>query len=314
MRISNLFIGFVFAKIRLFILFFICSILFSSVVHGQTDSTSIKKKRFYGVVSAELTAHGASLIGLDNAWYKGYPQSDFHFFNDNSEWLQMDKCGHVTTSYYIGKIGYNLLKWSNVDDKRAVWYGGGMGWIYMLSIEILDGNSQKWGFSMGDFTANTIGAALFMSQQLKWRTQRISLKWSYTPSIYAEYRPDLYGDKLTESWIKDYNGQTYWLSFNIASFLPQKSKFPKCLNLALGYGADGMIGGRSNPLTYNDAAMPYFDRSRQFYLSADLDLTKIRTRSKVLKVVFNTFGFLKIPSPTLEFHSKNGFVLHGLFF
>ncbi len=34
--------------------------------------------------------------------------------------------------------------------------------------------------------------------------------------------------------LKDYNGQTYWLSFNVASFLPTNSGFPYWLNMSLG--------------------------------------------------------------------------------
>ena len=294
-----------------FAITFIINIKYSS---AQTDSSKINYKKFAGSLSAQLIAHTGSLVGLYDLWYKDYPHTNFHFFNDNEEWLQMDKCGHVTTSYYVGKIGYGMLKWSNVDEKRAVLFGGGLGWVYLSSIEIFDGYSKNWGFSLGDFTANTVGAVLFMSQQLQWKTQRISLKWSYMPTEYAKYRPDLYGDNWTETWIKDYNGQNYWLSFNIASFLPKESKFPKCLNLALGYGADGMLGGRTNPESYNDILLPKFERNRQFYLSADLDLTKIQTKSKFLKGVFNTFGFLKIPSPTLEYHSQKGFIFHGMYF
>ena len=29
-------------------------------------------------------------------------RSNFHFINDNKEWLQMDKIGHMSVSYYSG--------------------------------------------------------------------------------------------------------------------------------------------------------------------------------------------------------------------
>ncbi len=43
--------------------------------------------------------------------------------------------------------------------------------------------------------------------------------------------------------LKDYNGQSYWLSFNVFSFLDIE-KIPKWLYLSLGYGGEGMISGK----------------------------------------------------------------------
>jgi hypothetical protein len=37
--------------------------------------------------------------------------------------------------------------------------------------------------------------------------------------------------------------KTYWLSVNLHSF-SKAQKIPKWLNLAIGYGADGMITGK----------------------------------------------------------------------
>jgi hypothetical protein len=45
------------------------------------------------------------------------------------------------------------------------------------------------------------------------------------------YRPNVLGSSLGTN-AKDYNGQTYWLSVNLHSFI----KAPKWLNLAIGYG------------------------------------------------------------------------------
>ena len=44
---------------------------------------------------SEAAIGTATLIGLNQVWYADYPRSDFHFINDNAEWLQMDKVGHV---------------------------------------------------------------------------------------------------------------------------------------------------------------------------------------------------------------------------
>ena len=239
------------------------------------DSINYNQGRLYPVVTAEAIAFGGSLYLLNDLWYKDYPHSSFHFFNDNKEWLQMDKLGHATTSYTIGSMGYEALKWCGADNRKAALYGGGLGSVYMLTIEILDGLSSEWGFSPGDFTANTVGSAVFISQQLAWDEQRIKFKWSYHTTIYSNYRPDELGNGITQSWLKDYNGQTYWLSGNISTFLKKDSRFPKWLNIAVGYGAEGMTGGAENPKEHNGIILPYFSRYRKFFISPDVDLTQI---------------------------------------
>jgi hypothetical protein len=242
---------------------------------------------------------------LNNLWYKDYPRDGFHVFNDNNEWLLMDKMGHTTTTYRISGMSYSLLKWSGIKENRAIWYGGATGLVYLTSIEILDGFSTEWGFSPGDEIADFAGSTLFMGQQLLWHEQRLKLKWSFHQTHYSKYRPDLLGKNLEENILKDYNGQTYWLSANVGSFLSKESMFPTWLNIAVGYGADGMLGARTNPETYNGNILPVYKRGRQLYISADIDLSKIKTKSVFLKTVLNVLGILKIPMPTLEYNATN---------
>jgi hypothetical protein len=61
-------------------------------------------------------------------------------------------------------------------------------------------------------------------------------KFSFHTTQY-QYRPNVLGSSLAEQMLKDYNGQTYWLSVNLHSFY-KGSKIPKWLNLAIGYGAN----------------------------------------------------------------------------
>lgn len=256
----------------------------------------------------------ASVTGLYFAWYKDYPQSSFHLFNDGGEWMQIDKCGHTITAYYISRIGYATYRWSGVGEKKATWFGGLLGFAYLLNIEILDGFSSGWGFSLGDLTANTLGSMVFIGQQLAWHEQRFSLKYSFHQTEYAQYRPDLLGDNLIQNMIKDYNGHSYWISGNISSFLPERSKFPKWLNIAVGYGAEGMTGAFNNSMNQNGQPIPEFPRYRKFLLSIDVDLTRIPTKSKVLKGIFNILSFIKIPAPALEYNTLGQFKFYGFYY
>src|SRR6185369_2255358 len=102
-----------------------------------------------------------SLIYLNQAWYSSYNTSNFHFFADGREWLQMDKVGHAFTTYQIGRFMMQSMQWAGFTEKQSVFIGGTSGLAYMTAIEAMDGFSAGWGFSWGDMLANTSGSALF---------------------------------------------------------------------------------------------------------------------------------------------------------
>ncbi|NOU48485.1 MAG: DUF2279 domain-containing protein [Bacteroidales bacterium] len=291
---------------------YLCLFLFIVLLNGtslkvhcqvipDTNRTIAIDKRKLKTVAITTTAIGASAATLlYYAWYRDYPQSSFHFFNDNDEWLQIDKFGHTTTAYYLGVFSYDALAWSGLNNTQSTIYSGIISFAGLALIEVFDGFSAAWGASSGDLAANFTGTSLFVSQQLLWKEQRIALKYSFHATDFSNYRPDLLGNNVYERLIKEYNGQTYWLSANIHSFLPEESGFPKWINIAAGYGADGMTGARSNASEYDGISIPRFDRVRQFYLSPDIDLRRIPTKNKTLKTVFKVISFIKIPMPTLE--------------
>lgn len=255
------------------------------------------------------------MTGLYQLWYKDYDLEGFHFFDDHAEWMQMDKVGHFASAYYIGKWGISLFNWTGMNRRESTWYGGTLGLAFLTSIEVFDGFSEAWGFSWGDMGVNISGTALVVSQQLLWDEQRVTLKFSYHTSDQAQYRPDQFGTTFPEHLLKDYNGQTIWFSGNISSFIKNKdSKFPKWLNIAVGYGVEGLTGARQNVSEYNGKAVPSFERHRQFYISPDIDLTRIKTKSKFLKSVFGAFGFLKFPAPAIEFSNKGRTKFHWLYY
>ncbi len=272
---------------------------------------SLQKARRNGVVIAEVAVGAATLVGLNQLWYADYPKSDFHFKNDNAEWLQMDKAGHVFSAYHLGSIGKNALQWSGVSRKNQLIYGSTIGFVFLSAVEVMDGYSSNWGASVGDVAANFSGTALFVGQELLWKEQRIIPKFSFHTTPYASARPNVLGESSAEQLLKDYNGQTYWLSVNLHSFL-KESKIPKWLNLAVGYGAEGMITG--NDEFVNTVFLPEKERYRQFYFSLDADLTKIETKSHTLKTIFHLFNTIKIPAPTIEISSGQGFKFRDLYF
>ena len=273
-----------------------------------TDSLNVPRRNT--VIITESSLATISLVGLNQLWYADYPQSNFHTINDSGEWLQMDKFGHVFSSYQVGRVGADLLAWSGVSERDQLIYGSTLGFAYLGVVEVFDGFSEEWGFSWTDILANATGTGLYVGQQLLWKEQRITLKYSFHQTHYAVQNPDKLGDGWTEEFLKDYNGQTYWLSVNLHSFF-KESEVPKWLNVAFGYGAEGMLTGENESVNNNLITQ---DRRRQFYFSLDVDLSRIQTKSHFLKTIFSIFNVLKVPFPTVEFTEKNGFRFHGIYF
>lgn len=264
------------------------------------------------VTGLHIAGYTSTLLVLNSTWYKDYPKESLHSFDDSREWQQVDKIGHGWSAYNLSRASATSWKWAGTSPKKAAILGAGSAFGFMTIIEFLDGHSSNWGWSWSDMAANTIGSGLFLSQELLWKEQRIQYKFSFHSYDYAEAELDkradkLFGKKWYERMLKDYNAQTYWFSANIRSFLPE-SKLPVWLNLAVGYGADGMYGGFEN-VEKNDAGQITFDRRdipriRQFYISPDIDFTKIRTQKKWLKTAFFILNAFKMPAPAVMLSSK----------
>jgi len=284
----------------------ICIIFFSNFLFSQADSTSFlvkKDKKLRNIVIFEASTYSLAILGFNELWYKNYEKSRFHFINDNLSWLQMDKMGHLATSYYSGVVGIKAYKWTRLESNKAVWIGGLTGTIFNTTIEILDGFSANWGASTGDLLANSLGSMLAISQELYWKDQRIQIRYSYSRSDISNNNTELFGSSFIQRSLKDYNGQTYWISCNVNSFLNAKY-IPKWLNFAIGHSASGMLAGSNKT---ND------NRERQLLLSFDIDLSRLKIDNKFLNTLVHTFGFIKIPFPTLEFSNSN-FKFHPIYF
>ena len=297
------------------------SIIYENYLTPLTPARTENKKRIKLVTIANAVGYGGSLAGFYSAWYSNYPQSSFHFFDDNKEWKQVDKVGHAYGGYISCYGTTEMWKWAGMKQRKAAVLGTVSAFAYESVIETLDGFSAEWGWSWGDIGANVFGSGLFLGQELIWGDQRIKYKFSFHKENYgakdlndrANY---LYGQTWQERMIKDYNNQTYWLSANLKSFMP-KSNLPPWLNVAFGYGADGMFGAVEN--VGKDKEGNVFDRRdiqryRQYYLSPDIDLTKIKTKSKFLKLTLGFLNAFKFPMPSLEYNSKGKFAFHLVHF
>ena len=72
------------------------------------------------IAATNIIGYGAALGGLYAAWYKNYPQTNFHTFNDMPEWKGMDKIGHAYGVYAESLASMELWRWTGVSRKKRI--------------------------------------------------------------------------------------------------------------------------------------------------------------------------------------------------
>jgi uncharacterized protein YfiM (DUF2279 family) len=298
-------------KDRFFIIIFIISCGFPQIASSQNiqfsaDTIQPEKKILYKALAYTSAYYAGSMFVLGKTWYNDRKRVPFHFYNDNSGYLQVDKFGHAFGAYVYSYLGFHYLQNSGYSRKEALVFGATLGLVMQTPIEIMDGIYEGYGFSWGDIVANASGSALVLGQELLFREQVVKYKFSYWESSYSKKANGFLGTTTLNRVLKDYNGQTYWLSAPVNK-LGFSKKLPDWLCISAGYGANGMYGEFENISSYNGVEIPETKRYRQFLFSFDVDWTKIKTNSPLLKTVFKGMTFIKVPFPVLEYNSMGKF-------
>lgn len=274
------------------IIFFVC---FAIGAKAQSqDSLEFNKKKFRNATLIGVGAYTASLFVLNEVWYSQSDRQDFTFFNDNAQWYQMDKIGHVYSAYHLSRIMKSILNKSGMPEKKSAYYSALGGFLILSPIEILDGFSASYGASYGDLIANSLGSGLFLGQELLWQEQKIKFQFSFHRSEWAQFNRNLLGKGLHEEFLKDYNGQSYWLSASPTSFMSDKKHWSKWINISFGYSGDQMIFAREK-----QNLQAGFDPNRQFFFGIDPNLSHIKTNKGFLKFLLFIADGIRIPGPAL---------------
>ena len=304
----------------IFNVFVVCGPVAQAQFSQPSDTLNTKRVRSAMVVGASTYAIAG--VWMYTSWYEDTKRTSFHTFDDWNEWRNMDKYGHALTAQYQSYLAFKGARWCGIEENKSILIGAGTAMLLQTTVEVMDGFSDKWGFSWADMGFNAAGAGLFAVQQQLWYEQRIRLKISASVKSYS-HRPilgtrgeatttleertdDLFGAPVHERLLKDYNAQTYWVSTNLHSFLPE-SKLPKWLNISIGIGAENMYGGFENQWTTESGIFVVGDqRYSEFYLSPDIDWTRIETKSWVLNTIFDLVSVIKFPLPGVRYDKNNG--------
>lgn len=282
-------------KIFILLLFF-CHCKFAP---GQADTLPTRKSEGYLVAGTAIGFTGGFYL-LYHSWYKAYAVGSFRFFDDSREWKGMDKIGHMASASILFDQFADIAGYSGYSKRQANSYALASSMAFLTAIECMDGFSEGWGFSLTDYAANVAGTTFsFLRRSGSGRNFPI-LKYSWKPGNLSAHRPELLGHSVAERMLKNYNEQTYWLSFPLNMFFP---KTPRWLCIATGYSANGMLGARTNSWTteagiFND--FTHIERYAAFKFSLDIDLLALPLKKKWQRKLLGIVRWIKIPAPGVE--------------
>ena len=152
-------------RLILFSLFFCMFTSVGAQDFQDTSDTEFSMQRFAWSTASIGTVSATSIYGLSKLWYSQENQGAFHLFNDAKNWMQMDKLGHSFSCYHVTRGLDALFSWTGLEKRKSLLLASGISFGYLTTIEILDGFSESWGFSLSDMGFNAIGVGLYVFQE-----------------------------------------------------------------------------------------------------------------------------------------------------
>ncbi|MFQ5585119.1 MAG: DUF2279 domain-containing protein [Calditrichia bacterium] len=237
---------------------------------------------------------GVFVASINEAYYQDR-RVKFHFARNSTGSIfyfdnyhrEMDKFGHLWSTSMFSQNFYFLARWSGFNHKSSAIIGAGGAFLIMTGMEVFDGHYESWGFSVGDFVANTFGAIFPVIQFGSPFLQNFDYKMSY----------NFLNDVSPQAGIHDYENMTFWFSVNPRGLLASKSPswLPGFLNIAVGAGLES-----------------YVTQRRELFISLDYNLKRIKTGSMLLNHILAVADRFHLPAPAIRISPT--FVGYGLFF
>ena len=160
-----------------------------------------------------------------------------------------------------------------------------------IAIDVKDGYSPEWGFSIFDVLSGTLGGFLPMAERYIPVFKYVDLKWSYWINSKAYYR-----QSKTGVFTDDYCNQTFWASFKVYRMLPKAARqyYPSWLAIAAGLSIDEGVFLHDKDVT------PH----REVYIALDYDLEAFRPQSRMARTIVKYLNYFKLPAPTVQVYPE----------
>ena len=275
-----------------YFLIYLLSFLVVKSSFAQSDTSKVNPYKLALVLGSGASVLGGSYIYVQNSWWSDQ-STEFHF-DDGSDLRyakNIDKGGHFFGGVLVSDFFHSNLKWAGVPEKKAYWYGAGMGSFIQLAIEMKDAYAPYWGFSWWDFGAGSIGALVPVAERYWEPMEYIDFKFSYykrsnhywdlgiAQKPWAPPHPHAYQD--------DYVNQTYWVSV-----YPLKDHNID-VGISIGFGLDDTqyLNERNTKVGGNN----------EIYIALDYDLKRVlkKWNTPTAKRVKHWLNYIKVPAPTI---------------
>ena len=242
-----------------------------------------------GVASLTLIAYGAAYgLVFAKGWWND-EHSHFHLENDFDYALNLDKFGHFAAGVVLGESFYEGYRWAGASEFNSYLFAGLSAMMTHVAIDVKDGYSPEWGFSVFDVLSGTLGGFYPMAERYIPLFKYIDLKWSYWINTKAYYR-----QSDTGVFTDDYVNQTFWASFKPYRLLPSGARayYPSWLAVAAGLSIDEKVfTGEPHP-------------RREVYLALDYDLEAFRPQSRLARTLVKYLNYFKLPAPTIQVYPE----------
>ena len=268
------------------IILIILVLVLASRTFAQKDSTTqnVNYSRL-GIVGGATLAAFIYGYGVQNTmWWKG-TKSSFHF-NWSQDWtyaMGSDKYGHFYFAHVVSNVYSQLFEWCGFSHLNSLRYGALFAFGYQTFIEVRDGFSRDYGFSWGDFTANTLGASIPLLKERFKFLRDFKFKISYYPS-------ERFRHNSNRHILDDYESTYDWISYPLYKILPDKlSGFvPRFLNIALGHSVKKLD-------------LPN-ERTHEFFIALDWNLEELPGNFWLLKLLKKNLNFYHLPAPAIKIY------------
>lgn len=263
-------------------------------------ATDVSWLKVGGVASLTLVAYGAAYwLVFEKGWWDD-ERSHFHFENDFDYALNLDKFGHFAAGVMLGESFYEGYRWAGATEFQSYLFAGLSAMMTHIAIDVKDGYSPEWGFSVFDVLSGTLGGFYPMAERYIPIFKYIDLKWSYWINTRAYY-----DQSETGVFTDDYVNQTFWASFKPYRLLPAAARqyYPSWLAIAAGLSIDEKV--------FTKEPHP----SREVYIALDYDLEAFRPQSRMARTIVKYLNYFKLPAPTIQVYPEfHWFLLYPIKF
>ena len=253
--------------------------------------------KFSAVASLVGLSYGAAYLLVFNKGWWDDEGSHFHFENDFHYAKNLDKLGHFASGVAMGELFYEGYYWTGMSERNAYLFAGTSAFLTHVAIDVKDGYSPEWGFSVFDVLFGSLGGFYPMAKRYIPIFKYFDLKFSYWKNSDA-YFDDSRRRGSSAIFTDDYCNQTYWISFKIYRFLPNTARkyYPEWLALALGISINEDVfhlkpGGKDG----------HYKGRYELYLALDYDLESFRPHARWARTLIKSLNYFKLPAPAIQF-------------